>query len=114
MAALRAPKPLGVNVTLSWQLAPGASGEADAHILVWLKSPALAPVMVMPVMFSVAAPKFVSWTACGGLVVPVGCRANVSEFGAKLALVSPVEVATTKVIVTECIRDEEVPVMITG
>jgi hypothetical protein len=70
--------------------------------------------METPVMFSVAAPMFVSWTACVGLVVPVGCRANVSEFGAKLALVTPVEVATTRVIVMECIRDEELPVMITG
>ena len=82
--------------------------------MVWLKSPAFAPVIEMPEMFSAAVPMFVSWTACGELVVPIACCAKVSEFGAKPAVVAPAEVATTSVTVIVCMREAEVPVMLTG
>jgi hypothetical protein len=111
---LRDPVPIGAKVTLIWQFAPGASGDADMHALVWLKSPAFVPVMEMPEMLSAAVPVFVSWTACGELVVPVACCAKVSELGAKLALVAPADDATASVNVFVCVRDPEFPVMITG
>jgi hypothetical protein len=112
--ALRGPRPVGAKVTLIWQLAPAASEGADAHVLVWLKSPAFVPAMEMPEIVSAAGPALVSSTDCGELVVPVACGPNVREFGAKLAAVAPIAVATTSVIVFVWERDDEVPVMLTG
>src|ERR1700680_3701022 len=67
----RGPPAVGVNVTLKLQPAPGANDAGSVpQVLVAAKSPALAPVSEMPVMFSVALPVFVSVLDIEPLVVP--------------------------------------------
>lgn len=66
--ALRAPVAVGLNVTaiehiaLTVRLAP--------QLLVWEKSPLLAPVMLMEMLASAAVPVLVRLTFCGELLVP--------------------------------------------
>jgi hypothetical protein len=62
-APVRAPKTVGVKVTLIVQADPAAS--AAPHVLVWAKSPEMATL----ILFMVAVPEFVSVTDCKGLVV---------------------------------------------
>jgi hypothetical protein len=76
MAALRAPPAVGVNVMLTLQIAAAAS---DApQLLVWPKSPPLAPLTAMLVIGSATLPVFVSVTDCAALVVPTACPLNVT------------------------------------
>ena len=58
--AMRVPGPEGVNVTLAVQVAPAAS--ELPHVLVRVKSPALAPVTRMLVMLKAALPVLVAVT----------------------------------------------------
>jgi len=67
IAAERAPTAAGVKVTENVQLPPATT--EGPQVLVWVKSPVLAPVMAMPEMDKVALPLFVSVTACEELVV---------------------------------------------
>jgi hypothetical protein len=64
----RDPSAAGVNVTLIVQLASAAT--LDAQLVVWLKSPALVPVI--PIWFTVRAAllESVSVTVCAALCVP--------------------------------------------
>ncbi len=57
-----------MKTTLIVQLALGAS--VWPHVLVWLKSPALVPVMAMLAMFSVAFPLLLMEMVSGGLDDP--------------------------------------------
>ena len=66
---LRPPLAVGAKVTLTLQLCPTLrmlSSGGTLQVLVWEKS----PVVVMPVIFSVAVPVFVMVTVCGELTVP--------------------------------------------
>jgi len=59
--AVRFPVTEGVKVTLMVQLAPAAKfAELAGHVLLWLKSPLLAPEMAMLEIVSGALPVFVS------------------------------------------------------
>lgn len=66
--ALRLPVALGVNFKVNVQLLPAATDKPQ--VLLWLKSPGLAPPKVIPVIFSALVPTFVSVTNFGALVVP--------------------------------------------
>ena len=66
--AVRNPRCVGVNVTLSVQLAPAA--KVAAQVLVSAKSPASVPVTAMLTMFTGCAPILVTVTVCGALVPP--------------------------------------------
>src|SRR5262249_7477952 len=70
--ALRAPPPVGENVTEIVQLALGAS--EDGQSLVCAKSPALAPLVPMLLIDSDPLPVFVSVTVFAALVVPTSCE----------------------------------------
>ena len=65
----RAPKTVGMNVTLTAQLSPGPR-LAPQVFAEMAKSPGLAPPRVMLVIVTVAGPVFVSVTVCGLLVTP--------------------------------------------
>ena len=66
--AVRAPVAVGVNVTVIAQFAPVA--RLLPQVFVWLKSPLLVPVTVMPVMLNAAVPAFDSVTDWVVLLVP--------------------------------------------
>jgi hypothetical protein len=66
--ALRVPAALGLKVTLMLQVAFART--LLPQELVWAKSPLLALVMVMLVMFRVEPPVLVRTRTCGALVVP--------------------------------------------
>src|SRR5437879_7873769 len=74
--AARTPVAAGVKLTLSVQLAPGATEPAPVGQVLpaaKAKSAACAPVMVMLVRFSGAPPLLVRVTVCAALVVPTRC-----------------------------------------
>lgn len=58
--AIRAPKPLGVNVTLTEQAIPGAKEEGQ--VFVSEKSELLLPIMLMPEIAIETLPVFVNIT----------------------------------------------------
>jgi hypothetical protein len=71
---LRVPVAVGVKVTLTAQLSPGASVAGGIpQLFVWANSPLFVPAIVIPVMVRLPSPLFVSVTVCGGLVVLMGC-----------------------------------------
>ena len=65
--AVRAPTAVGVKVTVIVQL-PLAATEL-AHVLVWAKSPGLAPVKPMLLMLRAVFPVLFTVTNCATLVV---------------------------------------------
>ena len=67
---LRGPVPFGVKVTLMLQfpLTASVAGEMG-QLLVCAKSPALLPVMLMPLMVNAALPLLDRVTVCAPLVV---------------------------------------------
>lgn len=69
--ALRGPGWLGVKVTLMVQFAPAA--RLDSHVLLWLKSAALAPVNAMLLITTSELPVLVRISGCAPLLVPVNC-----------------------------------------
>jgi hypothetical protein len=102
---------VGVNVTLTVQLAPAAT--LVPQVLVWLKLPLFVPVIVILVRFSVPVPVLDKVTACAALLVPNNWLLNVSEVGERLtAGATPVPVRLTawglplalSVIVTAALR----------
>ena len=70
---VRVPMAVGVNVTLTVQLAPTATVLPQVLALM-----AKSPLMPILLMLSVAVPVFVSFTTFAGLVVPNTLLANVS------------------------------------
>ncbi len=67
-AAARLPAAVGLKVTLAVQFAPAF--KLAPHVLVCEKSPALFPLIVTPVIVSVALPLLVSVMVCAALVEP--------------------------------------------
>ena len=67
---VREPAAAGLNVTLIEQLAFTAKVDGEVgQLLLWAKSPAFVPVIVIPLMVSAAVPPFVSVTVCAALLV---------------------------------------------
>ena len=82
--APRAPVAVGLKVTKMLQLAPPT--KALVQVVVCAKSPALTPVMLMPLMASVPAPAaFVTVTVCPMLVVFTNTFPKVSGVGDTVA-----------------------------
>ena len=81
--AVRAPPPLGVNVTLIVQLAPAA--RVAPHVVVLAKLFAFVPVIVIPVMAIAALPVFDSVTLRAALVTFTSWFPNASDVGDRLA-----------------------------
>ena len=67
-AAVRAPAAVGVNATLIVQLPPAAT--EPPHVLLTEKSPAFAPVRLMPLMLKLVFPVLSRVVLCAALVVP--------------------------------------------
>ena len=65
------PGAVGANVTVIAQLDPAT--RTEPQLLVCTKSPALVPVTVMLVIFSVTLPTLERVTVWGELVVPTVC-----------------------------------------
>jgi hypothetical protein len=74
-SAERLPGATGSKVTVMVQLAPAF--KPDPHVLLWLKSPAFEPPMLMLVMVNPVTPLFVRVTASPGLALFTNCVANV-------------------------------------
>jgi hypothetical protein len=81
--AANAPADCGENVTAIVQLALTAS-EAP-QLLVCAKSPAFAPVMLIPEMVNGPLPGFDNLTCCEAAVVPLVVAANASTVGVNTA-----------------------------
>jgi hypothetical protein len=75
--AVRLLRTVGLKVTEMVQLAP--PDRLVPHVFVWLKSPALTPVMVIPFTARTVLPAFLIVTVLGELVVPIFCLAKLSE-----------------------------------
>jgi hypothetical protein len=92
--ALLVPVAVGVNVTLMAQIAPAAT--LDPQVLVWAKSPLLAPVIVMLLMVSAAVPVLVRVSVSAALFVPTVWLPKAIELLERLtAGVVPVPVSAT-------------------
>jgi hypothetical protein len=81
IAAVRAPLPVGVKVTLIWQAAPAAREEPQ--LLVCANSSRFVPVIAIVEIVRDSVPLLVSCTLCGALLVPIACCAKVREVGAR-------------------------------
>lgn len=79
----RAPKTVGMKVTLTAQLLP-AVRLAPQVFAEMVKSPGFAPPRVMLVIMTVAGPVFVSVTVCGVLGTPKPVLGNVRLVGLRL------------------------------
>jgi len=77
--AERVPAAVGVKVTVIVHEAPAAS--VDPQVVVRAKSPALVPVMLVPLMVNEADPVLVRVTVRGALVVPTAWAAKTSVEG---------------------------------
>ena len=93
--AVRCPPAVGSKTTLIVQLALGA--RVWPQVLVWLKSPALVPVMAMLAMFSVAFPLLLIEMVSGGLDVPTNRLLKTRLPGERLiaAALMPIPVSET-------------------
>jgi hypothetical protein len=78
----RVPFAVGLKVTLMVQL-PLAATEPP-QVLVWAKSPALAPVKLRPETVSMTLPVLLSVTVCAALVVPTDWELNVKLVAERL------------------------------
>jgi len=79
--AVRVPPVVGLKVTLMEQVAPAVT--VDPQLFCWLKSPALAPPILMLETESVAAPVLVSNTAVATALCPAIAGPKLSAFGDK-------------------------------
>jgi hypothetical protein len=68
-AAVRVPLAVGLNVTLTLQLAPAAN--ELPQVWVCAKFPALVPVIAMLLMVKLVVPVFLRVTVLAALVVPI-------------------------------------------
>ena len=82
-AAVRVPVAAGLKVTLIAQLA--AAARLEPQLLVWVKSPALAPETAMLVMLKAALPELVRVIFCTPLVVPTAWPAKLRLVADRLA-----------------------------
>ena len=96
MLADRPPVLDGLNVALMLQVPPVARLDAQGFACVREKSPAFAPVMVMPLMLSAEFPVLVSVVVCAELVVPTEREPKSRLKGTSLTVpVDSVTVATS-------------------
>lgn len=78
----RVPLAVGLKVTLTVQLAPGARPAPPiGQLLVCAKLLAFPPPIEILVITSAEPPELVMVTLCGALVVPTVCAGNVSDVG---------------------------------
>jgi hypothetical protein len=82
-AAVRVPLAVGVKVTLIVHLAPAAT--ELPQVLVWAKSPAVVPVIVILAMLRAALPVLLRVAVWAALVVLTDWRAKVRLVGERLA-----------------------------
>jgi hypothetical protein len=82
--AVKLPAAAGVKVTLMAQLPPAA---IDAQVLVWEKSPGLAPWRVIADTCTAKEPTFETVMICAGLEVPIVWLPKVTLLGDKLVTV---------------------------
>ena len=83
--ARRKNRALGVNLTLTVQLAPDAN--VEPQVLVWVKSVGLVPVIDMEVIVKVPGPTLLTVTFWLALVVPTVCEAKVRLAGLTATIV---------------------------
>jgi Na+-transporting NADH:ubiquinone oxidoreductase subunit NqrE len=83
--AVRVPLAVGLKVILMLQVAPAAN--ELPHVWVCAKSPALVPVMAIPVMLMAVVPTLVSVTVFAGLVVPMATVPKFRLVGKSFAVV---------------------------
>jgi hypothetical protein len=90
--AVRVPNTAGLNVTLMAQLAPAVSELPQ----VWLcaKSPALVPVITMPLIAKVVVPTFFRITVFARLVAPNPTEPKFKLVGESFAVV-PIPLSAT-------------------
>ena len=91
-AAVRVPSTAGVNLALMLQVAPAAS--ELPQVWVCAKSPALVPIIAMPVMVKVVVPTFFRLTVFGRLVVPSPIEPKLKLIGESFAAV-PIPLSVT-------------------
>lgn len=94
--AILVPETVGVNVTLIAQLSPESI--LAPQVLIWLKSLGLAPVMLIPVMWSVAFPVLVRTTPCALLVEPTICEAKVRPDDGARVTTAPAPVPVSEAV----------------
>src|SRR5712692_4206440 len=87
-AAIRLPVAVGLKLALMVHLAPTA--RLVPHVLLWVKSPGLVPVMPMLVMLIVALPVLVTVALFGALAVPSSWVGKVRLAGDTLHMGHPV------------------------
>src|SRR6266550_364238 len=97
--AARVPVAVGANVVLMIHEAPAASVLGlRGQLLVWAKSPAFVPPMLIPLRVRAPAPLSVSVTVCTALLVPTFCVLKLRLGGLRLtagAGVMPVPLKAT-------------------
>ena len=91
-AALRAPLALGLNLTLIVQLAPTAN--ELPQLWVCEKSPALVPVIAIPLIVNVVVPTFVNVTGLAAVVIPTFTEPKLRLPGESFAVV-PIPLSST-------------------
>ena len=96
--AVRAPFAAGVAVRRTWQVAPGAKGEVQS--LIWVKSDAFVPVMLMLLKTAGLLPVFWRVTVCWAevKVAVVSGKATAEGAAVKVAPWEAGERATAKVV----------------
>lgn len=108
-APVRAPVWVGVKVTRILQAFPAA------RVLPHGFNPetrAKSPLIPMLLMFSVADPEFVRVTTFGPFVVPTSTFPHASDVGVKVTA-GPRAAVTVSWTVVVCVREPDVPVMVT-
>ena len=91
--AVRVPLAVGLKVTLMLQVVPAAN--ELPQVWVCQKSPALAPVMVIPLIVKLVVPTLVSVTVFAGLVVPMTTVPKFKLVGNSFAVV-PIPLSGTR------------------
>lgn len=100
MEALRGPAWLGVNVTVTVQFAPAA--RLEPQVLLWPKSAALVPAIVMLLIAKTEPLVLVSVTGCTPLVVPVNCAEKFRLGDERVRLPAPNRMETVYARVADC------------
>ena len=108
--ALRLPAAPGVKVTKIVQFEPAAT--LPAQVLVWAKSPAFVPLMVMLEIVSAPVPALLSFTVCAPLVVLTFWLANERAVGDSAADGTPVPVPLSNTVCVDPATFPELSVIV--
>ena len=109
---VRVPFCVGLKLTLTTQLADGATGllvEQDAATVLVPKS----PLVTMPLMFSAAVPVFFRVTVLQQAVVPTRTLPHVSDVGVSVTTGPPPFWVTVRLSVVVCVMVPDTPLMVT-